>query len=102
MHQILANTSDKASFLEYSSKANSYNMSPEIKWSGPVWLKSSTDGQAYIGDVSECLYDCSYNRRCGTETECEKAKELRATSKLLIVVICCVASCGLCFLISKL
>ena len=47
---------------------------------GAVWLVSQDE--AYIGDVSQCVHGCTYNRLCGTRDQCSNSPSIG--SRLLI------------------
>ena len=61
---------------------------------GAVWILSELDGEAYLGDISECPYGCSYNKLCGTEEQCDLP--MPAFLKLIIGVLSFVMFCALC------
>ena len=67
---------------------------PLIRTVGAVWILSEVNGEAYLGDVSECPNGCSYNKLCGTEEQCKEP--MPAFLKLIIGVLCFITFCALC------
>ena len=74
--------------------------SPQVKRTGPVWLINPENGEAYLGDVSQCTYGCSFNTLCGTESQCKE--RMNGQMKLIIFVSVFIACCALCAIMGSI